>query len=77
MTSVNFLAIPGTTALVTVDRGEPIAFVLFRRAADEVEIITIGTRPFAQRRGAARALIDRQFTELFRLRYIDLLHRSG
>lgn len=57
------LAMPGTAATAAIDHGEPIAFALFRRAADEIEVITIGTRPFAQRRGAARALLAHQFTE--------------
>jgi ribosomal-protein-alanine N-acetyltransferase len=34
-----------------------LGFALLRRAADEAEIITIGTRPLAQRRGIARKLI--------------------
>ena len=54
------LAMPGSSAVAAMDRGEPMAFALFRQAADEIEIITIGTRPSAQRRGIAKALLDRQ-----------------
>lgn len=57
------LAMPGSTAVAAVEHGEPLAFALFRQAADEIEIITIGTRPFAQRRGLARALIVHQLTD--------------
>ena len=55
---------PGVAAELALDGGEPVGFILTRRAAGEAEIITIGTRPFAQRRGVARALLDRQLTEL-------------
>lgn len=58
------LAMPGSLAIAAAEGPEPIAFVLIRRADDEAEIITIGTRPFARRRGAARDLLNRQFTEL-------------
>ena len=37
-----------------MEQDEPAGFVLTRAAADEAEIITIGTRPFAQRRGVAQ-----------------------
>ena len=52
------MAMPGTTALIAAEAGEPVGFLLLRRAADEAEILTIGTRPFARRRGVAKALID-------------------
>lgn len=58
------LAMPGTTAVIAVEAGEPIAFALFRQAADEAEIITIGTRPFARQRGLGKSLIERQLVEL-------------
>ncbi len=51
------MAMPGATAALALAGEEPIGFALFRRAADEAEIITIGTRPLAQRRGIARKLI--------------------
>jgi tRNA threonylcarbamoyl adenosine modification protein YeaZ len=49
---------PGTVALIASQGGEPCAFLLARQAADEAEIIAIGTRPFARRQGAAVLLID-------------------
>lgn len=57
------LAMPGTEAKAAVEAGEPLAFALFRRAAGEVEVITIGTRPTARRRGLASFLLDRQLTD--------------
>ena len=60
------LATPGAAAVIAVEQGEPAGFILTRRAADEAEILTVCTRPFAQRRGVAKALLDHQFTELFR-----------
>ena len=44
----------------------PSGFVLTRSAADEAEIIAIGTRPFAQRRGVGRQMLDHQLAELRR-----------
>ncbi len=58
------LAMPGTYAEVALELGEPAGFIMMRIAADEAEVISIATRPYAQRRGIGRALIDRQFTEL-------------
>ena len=52
------MAMPGAQAFIAMDGQEPASFLLARRAADETEIITIGTRPFARRRGLARALIE-------------------
>ncbi|HUR42919.1 MAG TPA: tRNA (adenosine(37)-N6)-threonylcarbamoyltransferase complex dimerization subunit type 1 TsaB [Aestuariivirga sp.] len=60
------LAMPGVAANLALDAGEPIGFVLTRSAADEAEIITIGIRPNAQRRGVAKALVNHQFTEQLR-----------
>jgi ribosomal-protein-alanine N-acetyltransferase len=54
------MAMPGAVSLIASDQDEPLGFALLRRAADEVEILTIGTRPAARRRGVARALIDDQ-----------------
>lgn len=51
-------ATPGALALVALEGEEPTGFVLARQAADEAEIITIATRPFAQRRGIARQLVE-------------------
>ena len=58
------LAMPGAHATFAMEHGEPQGFVLTRVAADEAEIITIATRPHAQRRGIARNLLLHRFTEL-------------
>lgn len=60
----SLLAMPNAEAVIALEQDEPAGFVLTRRAADEAEIITVCTRPFAQRRGVAKALLDHQFTEL-------------
>jgi tRNA threonylcarbamoyladenosine biosynthesis protein TsaB len=57
---------PGAAAHLALDHGEPAAFLLTRRAADEAEIITIATRPQAQRRGVARQLLTNGLAELSR-----------
>ncbi len=62
----SLLATPGASAVIAVELGEPAGFVFTRTAADEAEILTVCTRPFAQRRGVAAALLDHQFTELSR-----------
>lgn len=54
----DMLQTPGTQAAVAVEHGEPLGFIVTRHAADEGEIITIGTRPSVQRRGVARYLLD-------------------
>ena len=51
------LASPQSEALVIVHNGDPSGFVLFRRAADEAEVITIGIRPSFRRKGLGRALV--------------------
>lgn len=60
----DLLAMPGAAAVIASDQEEPLGFLLVRKAADEAEVIAIATRPMAQRRGVARALLDHQFTEL-------------
>ncbi len=62
----DLLRMPGAAAAIALDLGEPAAFLLTRQAADEAEIITIGTRPQAQRRGVARQLLLHQIAELLR-----------
>lgn len=54
----SLIAMPGALALVARNGDEPTGFVIARQAADEAEIITIGTRPFAQRQGTAKCLVD-------------------
>ena len=58
------LETPGTAAAIALHGSEPVGFVLTRAAADEAEIITIGTRPSAQRRGVARKLLEHHMTSL-------------
>jgi tRNA threonylcarbamoyl adenosine modification protein YeaZ/ribosomal-protein-alanine acetyltransferase len=53
----DLLNTPGTAAEIAIELEEPVAFIVTRSAADEAEIITIGTRPQSQRRGAARQLL--------------------
>ena len=62
----SLLRTPGAVATISLDHDEPVGFVLTRSAADEAEILAIGTRPFAQRRGVARQMIDHQLAELQR-----------
>lgn len=50
------LAMPGTFALVA-GGDAPVGFVLVRIAADEAEILTLGTATAARRHGVARALV--------------------
>ncbi|MBC8038643.1 MAG: tRNA (adenosine(37)-N6)-threonylcarbamoyltransferase complex dimerization subunit type 1 TsaB [Rhizobiales bacterium] len=57
------MAMPGATATLAFEAREPVGFILVRKAADEAEIVTLGTRPFARRRGVAAALVSHQFTE--------------
>lgn len=42
-----------------LETAPPNAFALLRRAADEVEVLTIATAPEMQRKGLARALLIR------------------
>lgn len=58
------LATPGAEALIALEQGEPLGFLLTRSAADEAEVITIGTRPSLQRRGVARQLLAQQADRL-------------
>ncbi|MBM3519413.1 MAG: GNAT family N-acetyltransferase [Alphaproteobacteria bacterium] len=52
------LATPGASALLATRGAEPLGFLITRQAADEAEIITIGTRPEMRREGIARHLIE-------------------
>jgi tRNA threonylcarbamoyl adenosine modification protein YeaZ len=56
------MAVPGAIALIAlvapeINPDRPAGFVLARRAADEAEIISIGTGSAFRRRGVARALV--------------------
>ena len=48
---------PGASAVVISNQNNPAGFVLFRKAADEAEIITLCTSPSSRRRGHAKALV--------------------
>lgn len=61
---MDMLMTPGTQAAIASEHGEPLGFILTRSAADESEIITIGTRPSAQRRGIAKQLLDVHMKQL-------------
>lgn len=54
----------GTDAAIASEHGEPLGFIVTRRASDEAEIITIGTRLSVQRRGVARQLLEVQVEHL-------------
>jgi ribosomal-protein-alanine N-acetyltransferase len=60
----DLLNTPGSSACLALELGEPAAFLLTRRASDEAEIITIATRPRAQRRGVAAQLLASHLAEL-------------
>jgi len=52
------LALPGGQGWLALSAGEPCAFILVRRAADEAEILALATLPARRRRGHARRLVD-------------------
>jgi tRNA threonylcarbamoyladenosine biosynthesis protein TsaB len=51
------MATPGTSAWLAETQGDAKGFALARRAADEVEILSLGIKPSARRRGFARQLV--------------------
>jgi tRNA threonylcarbamoyladenosine biosynthesis protein TsaB len=51
------LAMPGALALLAMQGGEPVGFILLRQAADEAEIITLAVQPQQRRLGVARRLL--------------------
>jgi tRNA threonylcarbamoyl adenosine modification protein YeaZ/ribosomal-protein-alanine acetyltransferase len=54
----SLMALPGTRSYLAYSGAqEPVAFALIRQAADEAEVLTIGTRPKKRRRGIATALL--------------------
>ena len=55
---------PGANAIVISNQNAPAGFVLFRKATDEAEIITLCTRPALRRRGHAKALVQHMETLL-------------
>jgi tRNA threonylcarbamoyladenosine biosynthesis protein TsaB len=52
------LAVPGTSAILVSSQNNPMGFVLFRRAADEAEILTICTRPSFRQKGHGKLLMQ-------------------
>lgn len=60
----DMLETSGTEAGIAAERGEPLGFIVTRRAADEAEIIVIGSRPSIQRRGVARQLLSQHVAQL-------------
>ena len=52
------LSLTTTSAVVASNQQTPVAFVLFRTAADEAEILTICTRPPLRQQGLAKALLQ-------------------
>ena len=52
------LAMPGAFALITIQEENPIGFILCTTAADESEVIAIGTLPGARNRGIGRTLLN-------------------
>jgi tRNA threonylcarbamoyl adenosine modification protein YeaZ/ribosomal-protein-alanine acetyltransferase len=52
------LAVPGTSAIIVSSQNTPMGFVLFRKAADEAEILTICTRPAFRQKGHGKLLMQ-------------------
>jgi ribosomal-protein-alanine N-acetyltransferase len=52
------LAVPGTQAILVSSQNNPMGFVLFRKAADEAEILTICTRPDFRQKGHGKLLMQ-------------------
>jgi tRNA threonylcarbamoyl adenosine modification protein YeaZ/ribosomal-protein-alanine acetyltransferase len=52
------LAVPGTSAILVSSQNNPLGFVLFRKAADEAEILTICTRPSFRQKGHGKLLMQ-------------------
>jgi len=52
------LVVPGTQAVLVSSQNNPMGFVLFRKAADEAEILTICTRPSFRQKGHGKLLMQ-------------------
>ena len=58
MAFAKLMVMPGAFALIaSTSAGEPVGFVMARRASDEAEILTVGVRPPERRRSLATRLI--------------------
>ena len=55
---------PGYAALLAHSAEGPVGFLLYRTAADEAEVITIGVDPALHRRGAGQALLNKAISQL-------------
>jgi tRNA threonylcarbamoyl adenosine modification protein YeaZ/ribosomal-protein-alanine acetyltransferase len=64
------LAGNGATAIVASTQSNPAGFVLFRRAADEAEILTICTLPALRQKGLAKSLV-RQMEQLLKTQGVN------
>ena len=51
------LALPGVSGLLTQAPEEPVGFLLWRRAADEAEVLTLCVQSAARRRGLAASML--------------------
>ena len=54
----DLLTMPGTAGNVVLANAEPVGLALWRVAADEAEILTIGVLPDRRRSGAGRHLLE-------------------
>jgi ribosomal-protein-alanine N-acetyltransferase len=54
----DLLTMLGTAGVVVLANAEPVGLALWRTAADEAEILTIGVLPGRRRMGAGRHLLD-------------------
>jgi tRNA threonylcarbamoyl adenosine modification protein YeaZ len=66
------MAMPGAATYLALEGDEPLAFLLARQAAGEAEILTVGTRPFARRRGIAKKLMSHLIHELREMGLVQL-----
>lgn len=71
------LAMPGAVAILAFRAGEPLGFILLRQAAEEAEILTIGTRPKARRQGIARRLIGEGLGHAAKARHVFIEVGAG
>lgn len=62
------LALPGVHGLLTQASQRPLGFLLWRRAADEAEVLTLCVQPAARRRGLAASLLRAGMASLKRCR---------
>ena len=52
------LATPGTHAIIMSSQNNPAGFVLYRKAADEAEVLTLCTHPAFRQKGHAKTLVQ-------------------